>query len=107
MSSKLDPLVYREWQMARGVIADFLDNWLHAGPTRKQYDDAATAILARLASHNPPLLVCTADVFDQRDALLEALKYANDFINKCVDWYGPDPNMEKINSAIALAEKTT
>ncbi len=47
------------WLAARNVIAQALGDFKRRDHVSDQ--DQAAAILARLASHDPPLLVCTPD----------------------------------------------
>jgi hypothetical protein len=53
-----DPLdrVAREWLAARGVIIDFLRE-LRPDLGRPELEHNAAALIARLASHEPPILL--------------------------------------------------
>ena len=57
--------VAREWLVARNVIADFLEELLSnpAWP-RDVHEGNAVAIIARLASHKPPILLTFEDEDD-------------------------------------------
>ena len=56
--------VAREWLAARNIIAAALSEWYPPISTYKSEMDAA-AILARLAHHKPPLLICQDKEDDQ------------------------------------------
>lgn len=45
----------KEWLVSRGIIADFL-KLLCPNHTREQLEHNAAAIIARLASNDPPIL---------------------------------------------------
>jgi hypothetical protein len=53
--------VVREWLAARGVIAKFLAD-LGVGASDKHREELAASLIARLASHDPPLLIEYADL---------------------------------------------
>jgi hypothetical protein len=47
--------IAKEWRAAREVIASALGEWYGGSPDRLQ--QRAAAIIARLAAHNPPILL--------------------------------------------------
>lgn len=52
----------QSWLQARAVIAQFLTE-IRAGLSVEDYEHNAAAIIARLAQHNPPLLIGYAHEF--------------------------------------------
>jgi len=55
----------RAWLLARAVIKQALVEITHADDATSERN--AEAILARLAGHEPPLLVCTPDEVKEDD----------------------------------------
>ena len=52
--------VGKDWMNAKNVIRDFLSQ-VCPGHTLEQLDHNAAAIIARLAAHDPPLLIYSSE----------------------------------------------
>ncbi len=116
----------REWLASRAVIAAFLRE-MRPDLSQAQIEHNAAAVLARLASHKPPILTSFADRMDdadrlreQRDALLAACKkaladYEADFALACDPTPVEEPQgnpllgstVHALREAVALAEEET
>lgn len=90
---KIDPFVAREWMTARDLIAEWL--FEYGAFMQAEATKSAVAILTRLAFHDPPLLICTADELEQRDTAISALKELRVEISRMAN---------KVAEAIANAE---
>lgn len=56
LPTRMDDGVVAEWLMARKVVMDFLKE-LQPNSSQETIEHNAAALIARLAGHNPPILL--------------------------------------------------